>query len=177
MDDRTIIDHILRSGDSDGYKLIVAKYSGLLFSKAVGVMKDETAAKDVVQQAFIRAYSHLGSWNGTSLGPWLTAIAVHLALNELEKVRRRATQPLNGREADAADVGYSQEHEEMLQRMEAAISRLPERDKRIIQLHYYKGMKTKDIALALRMSTGNVLTKLHRIREQLRKDMQDEDNE
>lgn len=38
-------------------------------------------------------------------------------------------------------------------------------------------MKTKDIALALNMSTGNVLIKLHRIREQLRKDMQDENNE
>ena len=177
MDDKFIIDHILKSGNSNGYKLIVAKYSGLLFSKAVGVMKDETAAKDVVQQAFIRAYSRLGSWNGASLGPWLTAIAVHLALNELEKRRRLATQPLNGREADAADEGYSQEHEELLQRMEAAISRLPERDKRIIRLHYYKGMKTKDIALALNMSTGNVLIKLHRIREQLRKDMQDENNE
>ena len=177
MDDRTIIDHILRSGDSDGYKLVVDKYSGLLFSMTIGVLKDETAAKDVVQQAFIRAYSRLGWWNGASLGPWLTAITVHLALNELEKRRKRATQPLNGREADAADVGYSQEHEEMLQRMEAAISRLPERDRRIIQLHYYKGMKTKDIAQALHMSTGNVLIKLHRIREQLRKDMQDENNE
>lgn len=177
MDDRTIIKHILESGNSAGYKLIVIKYSGLLFAKAIGVLKDETITKDVVQQTFIRAYSQLDSWNGSSLGPWLTTIAVHLSLNELEKMRRQATQPLNGREADTAVEDYNEEHEALLQRMETAIGKLSEKDRRIIQLHYYKGMKTKDIAKVLNMSTGNVLIKLHRIREQLKKDIQNEDNE
>lgn len=54
MDDRTIIKHILESGNSAGYKLIVIKYSGLLFAKAIGVLKDETITRDVVQQAFIQ---------------------------------------------------------------------------------------------------------------------------
>ncbi|MDD7251761.1 MAG: RNA polymerase sigma factor [Prevotellaceae bacterium] len=177
MDDRTIIKHILESGNSAGYKLIVAKYSGLLFAKAIDVLKDENITKDVVQQAFIRAYSQLSSWSGSSLGPWLTAIAVHLSLHELEKMRRQVTQPLYGHEADATVEDYNEEHEALLQRMEAAIGKLPEKDKRIIQLHYYRGMKTKDIAQVLNMSIGNVLIKLHRIREQLKKDIQNEDNE
>jgi RNA polymerase sigma-70 factor (ECF subfamily) len=60
----------------------------------------------------------------------------------------------------------------MLSAMERAIGRLPDVDRQIIQLHYYKGKKTSEIAAMLNLSNSNVLVKLHRIREQLKKEME-----
>ena len=69
----------------------------------------------------------------------------------------------------STDDNYSDEHERRLQAMEEAIGRLPELDRNIIRLHYYKQKKAQEIAATLGLSANNVLVKLHRIREQLKK--------
>ena len=61
--------------------------------------------------------------------------------------------------------------------MKKAIDQLPEQDRQIIAMHYFDGLKTDGIAAQLGLSQSNVLVKLHRIREKLRKELQNEDNE
>jgi RNA polymerase sigma-70 factor (ECF subfamily) len=76
-----------------------------------------------------------------------------------------------------AESEYSDEHEQRLQAMDKAIGKLPEQDRQIIMLHDNKRGKTDEIAALLHLSQSNVLVKLHRIRERLRRNLENEDNE
>ena len=163
--DRELVNKVLHDGHQQSFAEIVSRYSGMIFSKALGIVRRKDLAKDVAQQTFIRAYERLAYWRTDKLGPWLAAIAMHIALNELQREQRNA-QP-----APAPD-DYDPDREALLQRMEQAIGQLPEQDRTIIRLHYYEHRKTDDIARLTGLSKANVLVRLHRIRERLRQKLE-----
>lgn len=175
MEDSEMVKQVLVHQRMGSFEDIVRKYSGMVFSKALGIVKNEDIAKEISQQTFIKAYTRLGSWSGKgTLGAWLSTIALHLALNHLDKARRRRTQAL---EHDFPDTPYSDEHEEKLLQMEAAVNALPEQDRQIIRLHYYEGLKTDTIASQMNLSQSNVLVRLHRIREHLKSTIKAQDHD
>ena len=182
MTDRELTYQVTQRGNQKAFAEIVHRYSGMVFSKALGVIHTEEGAAEVTQQTFVRAYENLDAWRGSELGPWLTAIAAHTALKFLDKERRRRTSSLDdlpGRVLGGipAESSYSEEHEARLQQMESAIAALPESDQLLLRLHYYDGCKTADIACHTGLSQSNVLVKLHRIREQLKTLMNHEPND
>ena len=182
MTDRELTYQVTQRGNQKAFAEIVHRYSGMVFSKALGVIHTEEGAAEVTQQTFVRAYENLDAWRGSELGPWLTAIAAHTALKFLDKERRRRTSSLDdlpGRVLGGipAESSYSEEHEARLQQMESAIAALPESDQLLLRLHYYDGCKTADIARHTGLSQSNVLVKLHRIRERLKTLMNHEPND
>lgn len=183
MTDRELAQEVVLHGSHKAFAEIVHRYSGMVFSKALGVMHTEEGAAEVTQQTFVRAYENLDSWRGTELTPWLTAIATHTALKLLDKERRRHTTPLDTLPSSvlggfpAETSTYSEEHEAQLQQMETAIAQLPEQDQQLLRLHYYDQRHTADIARQTGLSQSNVLVKLHRIRERLKKAMTHERND
>ncbi|MBE6264526.1 MAG: RNA polymerase sigma factor [Prevotella sp.] len=172
MEDKEIIERIIKHGDTKCYAEIVKRYSGTIYSKVLRLVKQSDMAKDITQQAFIRAYSNLDTWRGGALGGWINAIAMHLALNHLSKMQRQRTDSIEDKPLPDMSDDYSEERENMLSAMDRAIERLPEIDRQIIMLHYYKSKKTSEIATILNLSNSNVLVKLHRIREQLKKEIE-----
>jgi RNA polymerase sigma-70 factor (ECF subfamily) len=64
MEDKEIIERIIRHGDTKCYAEIVKRYSGTIYSKVLRLVKQSDMAKDITQQAFIRAYSNLDTWRG-----------------------------------------------------------------------------------------------------------------
>jgi RNA polymerase sigma-70 factor (ECF subfamily) len=162
MTDRELANKVLREHNQQCFAEIVRRYSGMVFSKALGIVNREELAKEIAQQTFVRAYERLVYWRGDSLDPWLAAIAMHLALNELEREKHRM-QPV------PATDEYDHDREVLLQRMEQAIELLPEQDRQIIRLHYYEQKKTDEIARFTGLTQTNVLVRLHRIRERLRR--------
>jgi RNA polymerase sigma-70 factor (ECF subfamily) len=174
MTDRELTYQVTQRGSHKAFAEIVHRYSAMVFSKALGVTHSEGGAAEVTQQTFVRAYENLDTWRGTELGPWLVAIAAHTALKHLDKERRRRTTSLDDIPKaslgdSATDSTYSEEHEARLQQMEAAIASLPEADQQLLRLHYYEQQRTADIARQTGLSQSNVLVKLHRIRERLKK--------
>ncbi|MCR5078007.1 MAG: sigma-70 family RNA polymerase sigma factor [Prevotella sp.] len=169
MDDKELVEHILRRGETDCFNLLMKRYMGQVFSRVIGIVRQEELAKDIAQQTFIRAFTRLASWHGSSFGAWVNTIAVHLSLNELERMRRHPVERLEDKCVKDAPSRCSDNREALLQRMDKAISQLPEKDQRIIRLYYYEGRKAGEIAQLLAMSPSNVLVRLHRIREQLKK--------
>ena len=172
MEDKVIVDSILRSGRTQLFSLIVKKYGSTVYAKALAIIKDAEEAKEIAQQTFVKAYQQLEDWQGTQLGPWLVAIACHLSLNALEKAKRKHS--VDAEQVQIPDEAYSEEREERLRRMEQAISELSPQDQQIIRLYYYNKVKTEDIAQALHLSQSNILVRLHRIRERLKKQLQNE---
>lgn len=177
MEDRELVNKVIRSGDTKSFSVIVSRYSAMVYAKALGLVRREELAAEITQQTFIKSYQNLEFWSGQSLGPWLSAIAAHTSLNILEKEKRRRAKPLNQIAETEIQDNYSEEHENMLSKMEKAMEKLPKDDRRLIELHYYKKLPTKDIAKATGMSQANVLVKLHRIRERLKKIIENERDE
>ena len=172
MEDKVIVDSILRSRRTQLFSLIVKKYGSAVYAKALAIIKDAEEAKEIAQQTFVKAYQQLEDWQGTQLGPWLVAITCHLSLNALEKAKRKHS--MDAEQVQIPDEAYSEEREERLRRMEQAISELPPQDQQIIRLYYYNKVKTEDIAQKLHLSQSNILVRLHRIRERLKKQLQNE---
>lgn len=170
MDDKSLVNNILRSGDTRSFAELVQRYSGMVFSKALGVVHDEELAAEVLQQTFVKAYDRLDTWRGERLGPWLVTIALHTSLDLLSKYRRRRAVSIDGVPESLAppDEIYSPEREEQLQRMERAIAQLSDSDRQLLELHYYQQQKTETIARHLGLTQSNVLVRLHRIRERLK---------
>lgn len=167
--DTQIVDSILRRGDTQAYALIVKRYSGLVVAKAMGVLHDEDLAAEAAQQTFVRAYSRLDYWGGgSSLGPWLSVLAAHVAINLLAKRRARREEELADEHDAPADDEASALHEARLEKMHRAMRELPEADREMLRLFYSQGAKTADIARRLGLSAANVLVRLHRVRERLR---------
>ncbi len=176
MNDLQIVEHILNHREKRLFAVLVAKYSGVVLSKALAIVRDRELAAEISQQTFIKAYTNLGSWGGgESLAPWLTVIASHLAINLLDKIKRRNSAPLTDDVAEEED--FSEEHEEKLARLREAVKLLPTKEREIIRLHYYENMKTGEIAEKLKLSPSNVLVKLHRIREKLKEQLKSRENE
>ena len=172
MNDRQLVEQVIHHGDRRCFAEIVKRYSGMVFSKSIGIVKREELAREVCQQAFIKAYTRLGYWRSESLGPWLVSIAMHTALDIMEQERRRRAVPIDSICDKVMVEDYSEERERMLLRMEEAISTLSEGDREIVELHYFRQMKTDEIAKKTGLSQTNVLVKLHRIRDRLRKEIE-----
>jgi RNA polymerase sigma-70 factor (ECF subfamily) len=78
-----------RDGDGDAFGIIVETYRDRLFGLALGIVRNRTAAEDVVQEAFIKAYKNLKGFRGdSSVYTWLYRIAVNTAHNHLRRERR-----------------------------------------------------------------------------------------
>lgn len=184
MTDKELAQEVVLHGSHKAFAEIVHRYSKMVFSKALGVMHTEEGAAEVTQQTFVRAYESLDAWRGTELAPWLTAIATHTALKLLDKERRRHSTSLDslpvsvlGSFPAETSPSYSEEHEAQLQQMETAIAQLSEQDQHLLRLHYYEQRRTADIACQTGLSQSNVLVKLHRIRERLKKILTNEQYE
>ncbi len=176
MNDLQIVERILKHREKRLFAVLVAKYSGVVLSKALAIVRDRELAAEISQQTFIKAYTNLGSWSGgESLAPWLTVIASHLAINLLDKIKRRNSAPLTDDVAEEED--FSEEREEKLARLREAVKLLPAQERDIIRLHYYENMKTGEIAEKLKLSPSNVLVKLHRIREKLKEQLKSQEDE
>jgi RNA polymerase sigma-70 factor, ECF subfamily len=77
------------SGDKDAYEALVVGHSARLFRVAFRITGNQADAEDVVQEAFLRGYRKLESFESRSdFGTWIYRIAVRCALNKIDRVRR-----------------------------------------------------------------------------------------
>lgn len=169
--DIELIRGVLQEQDPRAFETLMKRYSSQVYRAALRLMKDEENAAEVVQMAFIQAYKQLDSWRGEHFGAWVTIIANHIGLRQLEKEKRKVTEPLD-ENIEPPDEGYDEEKEQRLQSLEKAVNQLPKQDRRIIQEHYYDGVPLATIAKELNQTENYVKVKLFRIREKLKKMMQ-----
>ena len=173
--DIELIRQILHENNSNAFSILMQRYSSQVYYKALQLIKDEENASEVTQMAFIQAYKQLDSWHGENFGSWVTVIANHIGLRLLEKEKRRQKVLLD-ENADLPDETYNEEREQCLQNLEQAISCLPEQDQQIIQWHYYEGLPLQTIAEQIGQTESNIKVRLFRIRERLKKMINDEND-
>ena len=167
---------LCRQGETAAFGEIVARYKQPLHRTVSRLTGDEDEAVDIVQDAFIAAHAALGRFDpARSMRTWLTRIAVNKARDWHRRriVRRLISAVLPDTAADiAADApptDSAAEDRAELERVEAAIGRLPSRLREVLVLRTVDGLSQSDTAEVLGVSEKAVETRLHRGRHELRR--------
>lgn len=182
-----------RSGDPEAFRLLVERYQGRAFRLALRVLRDEERARDAVQDAFLKAYVNLDRFEGrSSFYTWLYRLVMNLCLDARRRDRASrivATSEfvdldrLGAPDARPSEEQVYREHEqgpeEALDRgqlraaLASAIEELPDAARETLILREIDGLSYAEIAAALEIPKGTVMSRLHyarrRVQELLRR--------
>ena len=171
--DGDIVREVL-SGDRDAFGHLVREYQSRLFGLVVMMVRETAGAEEVTQDAFVRAYAHLDSYDEhRPFYPWLAAIAVRLAQNWLRRRGRTVRRECDGLET-AREPGAAPEAltgliaSERSREVWEAVATLPSGERTAVMLYYRDEMTVSDIARALGVTIGTIKTLLFRARRHLR---------
>ena len=168
MDDRQLVAGV-RARDAAAERALYDAHVDRVFRLAFRLTGDEDLARDLTQDAFIRAFERIESFRGeSSIATWLHAITTSVVLNGLRKVKR-----FRQREAPFEDglhvAGTTRRSEPDLQmRMRAAIDALPNGYRTVFLMHDVEGFTHEEIGAALGIESGTSKAQLSRARAKLR---------
>ena len=160
-------------GNADAFEPLVRRYQNAAFAVALGYLRDQTDAEDVVQDAFVAAYCKLSQLKDPAVfGSWFHRIVVNRCkewrrqnnVNRLVRVGPDAEHMRD--EFPLAD----QIHREYLECLELwdEVERLPEHYHQVVNLYYYTGFSLKEIASFLDIPESTVKGRLFQSRIRLR---------
>jgi len=172
----------VQQGDSAAFAELVDKYKQPIINFAYRMLRDVTEAEDLAQNAFVQVYKSAQRYEASSkFSTWVFTITRNLCLNE---IRRRSRHP-----ADSADAPHSELedqprqqfedkktfsppdsllHHELEEKIEEALSALPENQRAAILLCRQDELSYEDIARVLHCSLSATKSLIHRGRETLK---------
>ena len=150
-----------KGGDEQAFNIIVRRYQKRIFDLVFRFVRDFDETSDIAQETFIRAHAQLKGFRGaSSLYTWMYRIALNLSLNYLRKKKLRSFLPFDDSEViDGATQGGPDEDlaaTELRGQVDAAIGRLPARQRSIFILRQYDQLAHREIAEVLGCSEGAV---------------------
>ncbi|MGE5345354.1 MAG: RNA polymerase sigma factor [Acidithiobacillales bacterium] len=177
LSDEEVVRRVL-DGDGPLFEIVMRRYNRRLYRVARAILRDDSEAEDVMQQAYVEAYAHLGQFEGRAqFSTWLTKIAVHEALARLRRQRRVISpapppEPEEVAMSTVKSTGPSPEQDalehELRTLLESVIETLPIRYRSVFVFRDVEGMSTAETAQCLDVTEDLVKTRLHRARGLLR---------
>lgn len=161
----------VKAGDTALYEIIMRRYNQRLYRVARGILRDDSEAEDVMQDAYVRAYQHLDQFAGIApFSAWLTRIAVHEALRRLRLRNRNVQLDEFGEDGEISmnTVETSLNPEQNASRaelghlLEETLLDLPEQYRTVVMLRDVEELSTAETAEALELTEENVKVRLHR---------------
>lgn len=178
----------VRAGDPSAFEAIMRRHNRLLFRTARGIVDDDAEAQDVVQDAYLRAFTSIASFRGQSaLATWLARIVINGALSAQRRKGRvirmseedEFMDAVDGRDDassgetpdSAATPEQAAAEAQMAARLREAIDRLPAIYRSVFMLRAVEEMSVEDTAAVLSVRTDVVKTRYLRVRAMLREDL------
>ncbi len=168
----------VQNGDEAAFGALIDRYRARAVNIAYRYLGDDILAEDVAQEAFVRLYETRNRFDASlAFSPWFYRILSNLCLDHLRANRRRdARLTLVSDDADAPEQqtdGTSTpqeqlEREELSRHVQAALLRLPDRQRMAMILRNYGGLDYDQIGLVMSCSRGTVDGLLSRARATLR---------
>lgn len=142
-----------------------------VFAYVAGLLRDRAVAEEVTATAFERAWRRRRRFDARrgSERAWVFGIARNAALDELRKRGRRAQLHDEMPDESAADPADAAETIARRAMLRDALGRLGTRERELISLKYFAGLRNTEIAVIVGASESAVGTNLHRAMEQLRR--------
>lgn len=170
--------------DEAAVRTIMQANNRRLFRLARGILRNDSEAEDVVQDAYVRAFTHLDQFRGeSSLSTWLSRIAMNEALARLRREHTSvewSDRSQGGLEAQIIqfplsstdDPEKSMAQREIQHVVEHAIDELPEAFRLVFITRVIEGMNVEETADILGLKPETVKTRLHRARTMLRNNVE-----
>jgi RNA polymerase sigma-70 factor, ECF subfamily len=182
LDDGALVERA-RQRDGAAVRLIMQRHNRRLYRVARSILNDDAEAEDVVQEAYVRAFTHLDGFRGEAqLSTWLTRIALNEALGRLR--RRRTTVGLKDIDAISdqgearviylpsarqdSDPEAAAARTQVRRLLERAVDQLPNSFRMVFVLRDIEEMSVEETASHLGLRPETVKTRLHRARRLLR---------
>ena len=166
-------------------RLVFERHQRRAFAIAVSLVRDENDARELVQEAFLRVYRNLGSFEGgSSFFTWLYRIITNLSIDLIRKPGRQAVDPDAAREStddsgevdfplvsriDGADPVDVVRRAEIAGRLRQALDALPDYHRGVILMREVEGMSYEEIAESMGVSKGTVMSRLFHARQKLQR--------
>lgn len=153
-----------QNGDVDAFELIYNEHSGRVYALCLRLMGGEqTAATELMQDVFVRAWKHLGKFRGESaFSSWLHRLAVNAMLENARGDKRRQARVLPMEDTSQIGAFAPGDSPELRIDLERAIAKLPPGARTAFVLHDIEGFQHQEIAEQLGVAVGTVKAQLHR---------------
>lgn len=182
-DDDDLVQRI-QAGDSRAFRALFDKYHRRAFAVAMGVVKNEEDALDAVQEAFVKVHKNIHKFEGTSsFYTWLYRIVMNVSIDHVRRGSRRKNLDFDERslhqESEVAgdgalvpnitdaNPGKAALRRELGDAIQAALQELPEHHRAVIVLREIEGMSYEEMAEALDVPKGTVMSRLFHARKKM----------
>lgn len=171
-------------GDRSAFEVLVRQYDQAVLRQALHLTGSEADARDIYQEAFLKAYRHIGNFRfECSFYTWIYRIVTNLCLDHLRKRQTRKEDPQttidsSGREIDVIErvsddrAGANPEHDLMRRELGAkiaqALTRLTPRERMVFELKHYQGLRLRTIGEMLNTTEETAKNTLFRATQKLR---------
>jgi RNA polymerase sigma-70 factor (ECF subfamily) len=175
--DEEVVARVL-AGEPALFEVLMRRHNQRIYRIVRGILRDDTEAEDVMQDAYVRAYQHLGQFEGRSTFiTWLSRIAMHEAFARARRLSRQISldsEPewsaaMNPQSPATKSPETIVANHELRMSLETAILSLPQKYRSVVILRDVEEMTTAEVAGALEISEDLVKVQLHRARALVRK--------
>lgn len=180
MDTDAQIAEAVKRGGHEGQRLMVNRYGQVIFAMIARQVPSTMDAEELVQDTFLRAFSHIGSYDPqrASLLTWLYRIAYRLTLDFLKR-RQPLIVPIEDNTVCQTDISDEQleaelstGREERIQQLELLMDDLPPDERLLLTLHYFEDRPLNECSLIMDTTPHALANRLYRIRKKLYKQLQ-----
>jgi len=167
-------------GDTDAFSALYDLYAGALFGLALRILRNHTAAEEVLQDVFCQIWKKAGAYD-LKLGKpltWAVTLTRNKAVDRLRSTNRRAPSFDPGTEAEVAAENFLPEatnpvvSHETASMARAALASLPKDQLQAIEMAFFGGLTQTEIAAALNQPLGTVKALIRRGMLQLRESLE-----
>jgi RNA polymerase sigma-70 factor (ECF subfamily) len=146
------------------------RHNQRIYRAARAVVKDESEVEDVMQQAYINAFTHLDQFEDRAqFSTWLTRIALNEAFGRRKKMRPGNEELMDTHKSPLADPERQAYAQELNRVLEDAVDALPEGYRTVFMLRDIEGLSTSETGEGLGLGDEAVKTRLHRARAMVRR--------
>lgn len=173
-----------RARDATAFRTIMKTHNQRLYRLARGIVRNDSEAEDIVQEGYVRAFSHLDGFRGdSSLATWLSRIVINEALGRVRKKRRSIELPESEHpQAEAKIIQFplntsnddperSMAQRQILNLVERATDNLPDVYRTVFVARVIEGLNIEETSELLGVKPETVKTRLHRARQLVRKEL------
>lgn len=178
----------VQAGDEAAFRELFDRYHRRAYAVAVGVVKNQSDAFDIVQDAFIKVHRHIGNFQGSSsFYTWLYRIVMNLAIDHLRRNKKARSLDFDdqvGRDALEVEGDGSMlprildsnpsrtvQRKELSTAIQKALDELPEYHRAVILLREVEGMSYEDMSRVLKVPKGTIMSRLFHARKKMQESL------
>jgi RNA polymerase sigma-70 factor, ECF subfamily len=169
QDDATLLG-LVEGGDEYAMATLFDRYSKVVYSVALRVLRDPSSAEDILQEVFMQIWRNPASFVASrgSLGGWLAVVARNRSIDALR--RKRPSEPVDDMVmASNYNLAVEAERNNLMEKARAAIVLLPTDQRKTLEMAFFDGLTHSEIAEMTGDPLGTVKTRIRSALTSLRK--------